>query len=163
LDVGAGTGFLTEGAAKIARKVIALDFSEAMLSEARAKLGGRNVEFKIGNVEQIPLPDASIDAVIGNMVLHHCQRPEIAVKEMARVLVPGGRLVLSDLQEHRHESLRNEHADLWMGFKMDYVQMTLQKAGLDGVNVDALSSCCSETKENGQIMIPMFLAVGHKP
>ncbi len=163
LDVGTGTGFLAEGAAKIARKVIALDFSEAMLSEARAKLGGRNVEFKIGNVEQIPLPNESIDAVIANMVLHHCQRPEIAVKEMARVLVPGGRLVISDLQEHSHESLRREHADLWMGFKMDYVQMTLQKAGLDDVSVDALSSCCSETKENGQITIPMFLAAGHKP
>jgi ubiquinone/menaquinone biosynthesis C-methylase UbiE len=163
LDVGAGTGFLAEEAAKIARKVIAFDFSEAMLSEARAKLDGRNVEFKIGNVEQIPLPNASIDAVIGNMVLHHCQRPEVAVKEMARVLVPGGRLVLSDLQEHSHESLRKEHADLWMGFKMDYVRTTLEKAGLDGVRVDALSSCCSEKKENGQITIPIFLAAGHKP
>ena len=162
MDVGAGTGFLAEETAKIARKVIALDFSEAMLRAARAKLGARNVEFKIGNVEQIPLPNESIDAVIANMVLHHCQRPEIAVKEMARVLVPGGRLVISDLQEHSHESLRREHADLWMGFKMDYVQMTLQKAGLDDVSVDALSSCCSETKENGQITIPMFLAAGHK-
>jgi ubiquinone/menaquinone biosynthesis C-methylase UbiE len=116
LDVGAGTGFLTEGAAKIARKVIALDFSEAMMDEARAKLDRKNVEFKIGNVEQIPLPDSSIDAVIGNMVLHHCLNPEAAVGEMARVLVSGGRLVLSDLQEHTHESLRKEHADIWMGF-----------------------------------------------
>jgi ubiquinone/menaquinone biosynthesis C-methylase UbiE len=163
LDVGAGTGFLTEGAAKIARKVIALDFSEAMMSEARAKLGGMNVEFKIGNVEQIPLPDASMDAVIGNMVLHHCSSPEAAVGQMSRVLVPGGRLVLSDLQEHSYESLRKEHADLWMGFKMDYVRMILEKAGLEDVRVDALSSCCSETKENEQITIPMFLAAGHKP
>lgn len=163
LDVGAGTGFLTEGAAKIARKVIALDFSEAMMSEARAKLGQGNIEFKIGNVEQIPLPNASVDAVIGNMVLHHCPSPEAAVREMARVLVPGGRLVLSDLQEHSYESLRKEHADLWMGFKMDYVRMTLQKSGLEGVSVEGLSSCCSETKENEQIRIPMFLAAGHKP
>src|SRR5213594_4152937 len=162
LDVGAGTGFLTEGAAKIARKVIALDFSEAMLSEARAKLGGRNVEFKIGNVEQIPLPDASIDAVIGNMVLHHCQRPETAVKEMTRVLAPKGRLVLSDLQEHDHNSLRKEHADLWMGFKMSYVGGIMHEAGLEDVSVESLSSCCSETKEEGQIDIPMFLAAGHK-
>jgi|SRR2546422_2281016 len=56
LDVGAGTGFLTEGAAKIARKVVALGFSEAMMDEARAKLGRKNVEFKIGNVEQILYP-----------------------------------------------------------------------------------------------------------
>jgi len=163
LDVGAGTGFLTEGAAKIARKVIALDFSEAMMSEARAKLGQGNIEFKIGNVEQIPLPNASVDAVIGNMVLHHCPSPEVAVREIVRVLVPGGRLVLSDLQAHSHESLRKEHADLWMGFKMDYVRMTLQKSGLEGVGVEGLSSCCSETKENEHIMIPMFLAAGHKP
>jgi ubiquinone/menaquinone biosynthesis C-methylase UbiE len=163
LDVGAGTGFLTEGAAKIARKVIALDFSEAMMSEARAKLGRSNVEFRIGNVEQIPLPNASVDAVIGNMVLHHCPSPEAAVREIARVLVSGGRLVLSDLQEHGYESLRKEHADLWMGFRMDYVRMTLQKVGLEDVSVDALSYCCSETKENEQIRIPMFLATGHKP
>jgi ubiquinone/menaquinone biosynthesis C-methylase UbiE len=162
LDVGAGTGFLTEGAARIARKVIALDFSEAMISEARAKLGRINVEFKIGNAEEIPLPNASVDAVIGNMVLHHCPSPEVAVGEMARVLVPGGRLVLSDLQEHSYESLRKEHADLWMGFKMDYVRMTLQSAGLKDVSVEALDSCCSETKENEEINIPMFLAAGHK-
>lgn len=163
LDVGAGTGFLTEGAAKIARKVIALDFSEQMMSEARAKLDGRNIQFKIGSVDRIPLPDGSIDAVVGNMVLHHCPSPEAAVGEMARVLVPGGRLVLSDLQEHGYESLRKEHADLWMGFRMDYVRMTLEKAGLEDVSVDALSSCCSETKENEEIRIPMFLAAGHKP
>jgi ubiquinone/menaquinone biosynthesis C-methylase UbiE len=163
LDVGAGTGFLTEGAAKIARKVIALDFSEAMMGEARAKLGLSNVEFKVGNVEQIPLPDASVDAVIGNMVLHHCPSPEAALLEIARVLVPGGRLVLSDLQKYSYESLRKEHADLWMGFEMDYVRMTLPKAGLEDVSVEALSYCCSETRENEQIRIPMFLATGHKP
>jgi len=163
LDVGAGTGFLTEGAAKIARKVIALDFSEAMMSEARAKLDQRNVELKIGNVEQIPLPNSSVDAVIGNMVLHHCPNPEVAVREMARVLVPGGRRVLSDLQEHSYESLRKEHADLWMGFKMDYVRTTMQHAGLEDISVETLSYCCSETKEDAQIRIPMFLAAGHKP
>src|SRR5205807_5006856 len=111
LDVGAGTGFLTEGAAKIARKVIALDFSEAMTGESRVKLSGRNVEFKIGNVEQIPLPDASVDAVIGNMILHHCLNPDVAVNDMARVLVPGGRLALSDIPQHNFEFLRNEHED----------------------------------------------------
>src|SRR5256712_12342726 len=121
LDVGAGIGFLTEGAAKIARKVIALDFSEAMTGESRVKLSGRNVEFKIGNVEQIPLPDASVDAVIGNMILRHCPNPDIAVKGMARGLVPGGRLALSDLQQHNFEFLRKEHADRWLGFEISRV------------------------------------------
>src|SRR5256886_13836720 len=109
LDVGAGTGFLTEGAAKIARKVIALDFSETMTGESRMKLGGRNVEFKIGNVEQIPLRDASVDAVIGNMILHHCLNPDIAVRDMARVLGSGGGRSLFYLLQHQYLVFRKKH------------------------------------------------------
>ena len=162
LDVGAGTGFLTEGAAKIARKVIALDFSEAMTDESRVKLSGRNVEFKIGNVEQIPLPDASVDAVIGNMILHHCLNPDVAVKDMARVLVPGGRLALSDLQQHNYEFLRKEHADRWLGFEISRVRTILDQAGFADVKVEGLESCCSTTAEHEQVKIPMFLAIGRK-
>ena len=161
LDVGAGTGFLTEAAARKARRVIALDFSESMLGEGRSKLG-RNVEFRIGNVEHIPLPDGSVDSVIGNMILHHCPNPDLAVKEMVRVLAPGGRLVLSDLQEHNYESLRKEHADLWMGFKIDHVRTIMSNANVEDVSVESLSNCCSETNESGQIRIPMFLAAGRK-
>jgi len=162
LDVGAGTGFLTEGAAKIARKVIALDFSEAMTGESRLKLSGRNVEFKIGNVEQIPLPDASVNAVIGNMILHHCLNPDVALKDMARVLAPGGRLALSDLQQHNYEFLRTEHADRWLGFNIPRVRIMLDQAGFDDVNLRALESCCSTTIEHGQVKIPMFLASGRR-
>ncbi len=162
LDVGAGTGFLTEGAAKIARKVIALDFSEAMTGESRLKLSGRNVEFKIGNVEQIPLPDASVNAVIGNMILHHCLNPDVALKDMARVLAPRGRLALSDLQQHNYEFLRTEHADRWLGFNIPRVRIMLDQAGFDDINVRALESCCSTTIEHGQVKIPMFLASGRR-
>ncbi len=162
LDVGAGTGFLTEGAAKIARNVVALDFSEAMMSEARTKLSGRNVEFKIGNVEHIPLPDGSINEVIGNMILHHCLNPEMAIRDMARVLTRGGRLALSDLQQHNYEFLREEHADRWLGFEIDHVRSMLDQTAFEDIRVDPLESCCSTTVEHGQVKIPMFVASGTK-
>src|SRR5437667_4688535 len=158
LDVGAGTGFLTEAAAMIARKVIALDFSRGMSDEAIAKLGKGKVEFRIGNVEHMQLPDSSVDVVIGNMVLHHCPHPETAIAEMARVLKPGGRVVISDLQEHGYEWLRKEHADLWLGFRMEEVSTMMKENGLDKVKVDTLSSCCSTVQEEQQVKIPMFLA-----
>jgi ubiquinone/menaquinone biosynthesis C-methylase UbiE len=162
LDVGSGTGFLTQGAAKIAQNVIALGFSEAMMSESRAKLGGRNVEFKIGNVKHIPLPDESVNAVIGNMILHHCLNPELAIRDMARVLTRGGRLVLSDLQQHNHEFLREEHADRWLGFEIDRVRSMLDQAAFVDVWAEPLESCCSSTLEHGKVKIPMFLASGRK-
>jgi ubiquinone/menaquinone biosynthesis C-methylase UbiE len=162
LDVGAGTGFLTEAAAMVARKVIALDFSRAMSDESIAKLGKGKVEFRIGNVEHMQLPDSSIDVVIGNMVLHHCPHPKMAIAEMARVLKPGGRIAISDLQEHNHEWLRREHADLWLGFKMGDVLAMMKKNRLENVRVDTLSSCCSSTQGEQKVKIPMFLASAKK-
>src|SRR5438552_9106590 len=158
LDVGAGTGFLTEAAAKIASKVIALDFSRGMSEEAIAKMGSGNVEFRIGNVENMSLQDSSVDAVIGNMVLHHCPHPEIAISEMSRVLKTGGRIAISDLQEHSYEGLRKKHADLWLGYKMENVATMMEESGLDNVKTGTLSSCCSSMQEGQRVKIPMFLA-----
>ncbi len=162
LDVGAGTGFLTEAAAMIARKVIALDFSRGMSDEAIAKLGKGKVEFRIGNVEHMQLPDSSVNVVIGNKVLHHCPHPKMAIAEMSRVLKLGGRIAFSDLQEHSHEWLRKEHADLWLGFKMEDIAVMLKDNGLEKVSVDALSSCSSGTQGEQAVKIPMFLASAQK-
>jgi ubiquinone/menaquinone biosynthesis C-methylase UbiE len=163
LDVGAGTGFLTEAVAKVASKVIALDFSRGMSEEAVAKMGRGNVEFRIGNAESLPLQDSSVNVVVGNMVLHHCPHPEIAISEMSRVLKLSGRIALSDLQEHSHDWLRREHADLWLGFKMENVAMMMNENRLDNVKVETLSSCCSSEQDGQQVKIPMFLASASKP
>ena len=163
LEVGAGTGFLTEAAAKVAEKIIALDLSKSMTDEAISRLGDRNVEFKIGSVERIPLGDNSVDAVVGNMFLHHCPDPEKAIREMSRVLRPEGRIVFADMQEHDHEWLRTEKADLWLGFRTEHVGELLHKAGIADIKVEALSSCCTTTKNDQRIESPMFRASGRKP
>jgi ubiquinone/menaquinone biosynthesis C-methylase UbiE len=133
-----------------------------MSEEAVAKMGRGNVEFRIGNAESLPLLDSSIDVVVGNMVLHHCPNPKAAISEMARVLKRGGRIAVSDLQEHTHEWLRQEHADLWLGFRMEDMARMMKGAGLDSVKVETLSSCCSSLEGQEQVRIPMFLASARK-
>jgi ubiquinone/menaquinone biosynthesis C-methylase UbiE len=81
---------------------------------------------------------------------------------MSRVLKQGGRIAFSDLQEHSHEWLRKEHADLWLGFNMEDIAVMLKDNGLEKVSVDALSSCCSSTQSEQAMKIPMFLASGQK-
>ena len=162
MDVGAGTGFLTEAAAKIAGKVVALDFSKSMTDEARGKSFGGNVEFKLGSAENIPLENNSMDAVVGNMILHHCPNPGVAIREMVRVLKPQGRIALSDMQEHSFEWLRAEHADLWLGFEMEAIEKMLTEAGVGNAKVRGLSSCCSTDQAGESVQIPMFLGQGTK-
>ncbi len=86
----------------------------------------------------------------------------MAIAEMARVLKPGGRIAIADLQEHSYEWLRKEHADLWLGFKMEDVLGMMKKNRLEDVKVDELSSCCTSTQEEQRVKIPMFLASARK-
>jgi ubiquinone/menaquinone biosynthesis C-methylase UbiE len=100
-DVGAGTGFLTEGLLQRGLRVIAVDPSEAMLAEMRNKFAGLDeLDCRVGAAERLPIPDSAVDYVFGNMVLHHVEEPPAAIREMVRTLKPGGRLVLTDMDEH---------------------------------------------------------------
>ena len=105
-DVGSGTGFMAAGIAPLVAKVYAVDGSAAMLEVGRQNLGGQNLG-GLSNVEQrladgaaLPFDDASLDAVFANMYLHHMLDPLAAIREMARLLKPGGRLVVTDLDVH---------------------------------------------------------------
>jgi ubiquinone/menaquinone biosynthesis C-methylase UbiE len=172
-DVGSGTGFMADGLAPLVSHVYALDGSPAMLEQARRNLAGHaNVTYHLSDGSSLPLPAASVDAVFANMYLHHCPDPLAAIREMTRLLRPGGRLVITDLDRHDHAWMRDEMADEWLGFERSQIKAWLREAGLVNVLVDCTSqSCCatsrrtqagdSETAATSQrAEISVFVAVG---
>lgn len=133
IDVGCGTGFLAAGLAPLAEQVIGIDDSPGMLEVARENLAALelpNVELRPGHVDQLPLESDGADATVANMVLHHAPDPAQMVHEMARVTRPGGRVVITDMEQHTHEWFRAEMADVWLGFTEPQVRQYLRAAGL---------------------------------
>jgi len=164
-DIGAGSGFVTEGLLRRGLRVIAVDRSEAMLEEMRRKFGeGGAVDYRIGEAEALPLEDRSVDYVFANMCLHHVDTPPAAIREMARIVKPGGRLVITDLDRHDFEFLRTEHCDRWMGFDRPDVARWFAEAGLVDVNIDCVGeNCCASSRSGcGTAAISIFVASGTK-
>lgn len=164
-DIGAGTGFITEGLIQRGVRVIAVDQSEAMLSEMKKKFSDLGeIDFRIGVAENLPIQDEIVDYAFANMFLHHVESPFDAIKEMVRIIKPSGRLVITDLDEHTFEFLLKEHHDRWMGFKREDVQGWFEETGLCNVVVDCVGeSCCGESctgDESANIRI--FVASGEK-
>ena len=147
-DVGAGTGFVAAGLAPLVSQVQVLDGSAAMLEVARQNLSRfTNVTFQQTDGHVLPLPDASLDAVFANMYLHHCPDPLAAIREMVRVLRPGGRLIITDMDAHTYEWLKEEMADEWLGFERAQVRAWLREIGLVNILVDCTGeSCCAESQ-----------------
>ncbi len=132
-DVGTGTGFVAAGIAPRVKRVVGVDNAPAMLTVARENLtalGVSNVDLLVGEAERLPLEDGSADAAFANMVLHHAEHPTAMLREMARVVRAGGRVVITDEVEHPYAWMREEHADVWLGFGRRQVEDFFAAAGL---------------------------------
>ena len=137
-DLGCGEGYLTIEAARWARQVIAVDRSEVVLDRAKALAKRRrvsNVLWKRGELEKLPIKDSSVEVSLLSQALHHAASPARAVEEAARITVPGGRVLILDLREHREEWVRTKLGDRTLGFNDGELKRMLHTAGLRDVKV----------------------------
>lgn len=157
LDIGTGTGRMIELFAAKAERFVALDNSVEMLRLARAKLAGLpdaavvqgHTEIVLGDFNLLPFDDARFDTVLFHQVLHYAQTPDRAIAEAARVLRPGGRLVVVDFASHDVEELRSVHAHARLGFADEMIAQFFAASGLD---VSA-----TQTLEGGKLAVKIWL------
>ena len=138
-DLGCGTGPLTATLAPFVRSVIGVDSSRAMLAAARRRLERvENVDLRQGELEALPLADHEVDAAIMSLVLHYIAEPAKALGDAARVLRPGGRLVVIDMMPHDREEYRQQMGHVWQGFSEEQLAAWLTAAGFEEVRYTPL-------------------------
>jgi ArsR family transcriptional regulator len=130
-DLGCGTGQVTAAVAPHVARVTAVDGSAEMLAAARRRLRDlENVELRRGDLEQLPIDSASLDVALAVLVLHHLPDPGSAVREAARVLKPGGRLLIADMLPHGHEDYKQQMGHVWLGFAEEQIEGFMKAGGL---------------------------------
>jgi len=140
-DLGAGEGTFALLLAQGAKHVIAVDTSARMIEVGREfaqRNSITNIEFRLGDMEEVPIAPAEVDLVFFSQSLHHALHPERALKEAHRILCPGGRIVVLDLLKHRFEEARELYADEWLGFSETEVESMLEKAGFTSIQISVV-------------------------
>jgi ArsR family transcriptional regulator len=159
-DLGAGEGSFALLLSQRAVRVIAVDSSARMIEVGReqaARHGVKNVEYRQGDMEEIPIGADEVDLVFFSQSLHHALHPERALSEAARILTPGGRVIVLDLLKHRFEEAREMYADEWLGFSEAELEAMLEGAGFANVETAVVD------KDAEAPQFQTLLAVGNKP
>ena len=159
-DIGAGDGSFSLLLAQNAKNVIAVDSSAKMIEFARDQAHRhhvKNVDYRLGDMEELPIDDDAVDLVFFSQSLHHALHPDRAVCEGARILRPGGRIAILDLAKHRFEEAREMYADEWLGFSEAELESMLHRAGLAKIQTSVVQ------KESEPPHFQTMLAVAHKP
>ncbi|MEI8037809.1 MAG: metalloregulator ArsR/SmtB family transcription factor [Verrucomicrobiota bacterium] len=135
-DLGAGEGTLAQLLAQRAHHVIAVDLAPKMVEFGQALAlhnGLTNLEYRLGDIEDPPIAEQSLDLAILSQALHHAEHPQRALDAALRILKPGGRLIVLDLVQHHFEQARELYADRWLGFSESGLAAMLDKAGFQAV------------------------------
>ena len=160
-DLGAGEGLVSQLLAHRAKQVWCIDNSAKMVevgTELAKKNGLANLTYKLGDIEQVPLPDQSVDLAILSQALHHANHPPVAVDEAFRILKPGGQLLVLDLNEHHFEKAHEQFGDLWLGFKESVLHGFLKKSGFQQVEVSVVSR--EESEPHFETLLASGVRVG---
>ncbi len=158
-DLGAGEGLISQLLAPRAEHVYCIDQSQRMVevgAELAKKNGLSNLEYKLGNIENVPLPNRSVDVALLSQALHHARHPQAAVNEAYRILKPEGQIIVLDLKEHDFEKARELYADLWLGFPENTLYTFLREAGFQNIEVSIVS------REKQEPFFQTVLAAGIK-
>jgi ArsR family transcriptional regulator len=138
-DIGTGTGVLALELARAGLRVVAVDHSARMLDAARAKLGrdpGLEIDLRLGDASSLPLADGEVDAAFAHMVLQYLASPVDALREMARVVAPGGSVVVIDFVSHDREWMRQELGVLRLGFSAEEIASSFVSVGLQEPRIE---------------------------
>lgn len=141
-DLGAGEGLLSELLARRCKKVIAVDNSEKIVAfgAAKAKKNNlKNLEFRLGDLQNPPIDSDSADLVILSQALHHAEEPANAVAAAHKILKPGGQVMILDLARHQFAQARELYGDRWLGFAESDLQAWLEKAGFKKVEISVVA------------------------
>jgi ArsR family transcriptional regulator len=142
-DLGAGEGLLSELLARRCKKVIAVDNSEKIVAfgAAKAKKNGlKNLEFRLGDLQNPPIEPASVDLVILSQALHHAEDPAAALVSAGKLLKPGGQILILDLLAHKFDKARELYGDRWLGFAESDLQRWLEAAGFKKIEINVVAS-----------------------
>jgi SAM-dependent methyltransferase len=138
-DLGCGTGHVSSLIAPFVSRVIAVDASSDMVHAARRRLKGvTNVEIRRGELEALPIDDGQLDIAIVTLVLHHAPDPARTLSEVRRVLKPGGRVLVVDMQPHDRSEYQQQMGHVWLGFSEKTMKKHLETAGFERVTVRPL-------------------------
>lgn len=156
-DLGTGTGQMLALLAPLAAHALGIDQSPQMLALARVRIeraGLRHVELRQGDIYALPVEGNSYDLVLMSQVLHYLDDPLRAIREAARILRPGGRLLIVDFAPHEVEALRAVHAHRRLGFAREEVAGFLSAAGLDFIGADSLEP---KPSDKGKLTVSLWL------
>lgn len=158
-DLGAGEGLLSELLARRARKVIAVDNSERMVAFGAAKARKnklKNLEFRLGDLENPPIEPESVDVVVLSQALHHAADPGQGIAGANKILKAGGQIMILDLLQHNFEQARELYGDRWLGFAESDLQNWMEQAGFKKIEVTAVA------REDQPPHFQTLLATGEK-